>query len=856
MPPKKKNTVAEKKPEIPFEPVVYVTNKVSTMIDLLDSPEENVLLRTVATLNKIAINRDDNLYFMLSCKIYEKLLRLLSSEEIYTIRFTLALVEKVVTKPDLIVRVSMKQLISTAELVAIKYLNLRDDIVRSSSSNILLHLSKHHTMVTEYVYSVKLLSKIFEIVTTTKEFELAFNNLQLLFYVLDSPKAEKEFLTCQDFSIAYLLCLFESKHELMRSWAIKILHKIIMWKKEDILSHLGENRIVPNLMKLILKESDIDYRESCFQAIYACLTVKECVQNLVKSLEFVEFLQWVKTCPKILVGSSSLILKTLSEHEDLLQVLFDFSAEESAICLFRYINEAVILNVCDLILNMMRHKYCLESMAKPSLFRTLIEIIHNNKTFPIVPYGEKALETLHRFFVLYDKTMSLVFESKSVNMLKDIFEKSYSKFTRTGYLKMIEIMQFILRSQYAHALIDIGIIQLVIDLYFESSFEEEMILTVMESFFDNEEFREIFLERKGLDVFMDKILNRKSIESSAQILMAIKKLLVYKKFGQALIDGGYVAQLRFFKDNLKFYTPILDEILEAIYDFSLTLKFFYKKRLDENDKIRDNFLLIPDAINSLPLSCFNVESKKLSDRIPIYVVTLQELQSTHKSNRVKSIMEINESDRRVFSGIRRIAKNEDEINPFHRLVRDDVKGFKASDDSFHVLIKPEVYTEDPSLHKVIASLYEEIHETHPIAYEEIHLRVKVIGMTVNHYLSNWYICQKHHNHKHALEHHIRGLIKKYETNFIPIGNLKLGYQCERALMFKVICDQTKVPTTLCKKDDSYFNEISVFGNNTDLRRGPLVQKRFIVDLMEQIGDLIPQGSREADAYLKKYRTQF
>ncbi|KAK9718135.1 hypothetical protein QE152_g23338 [Popillia japonica] len=129
-------------------------------------------------------------------------------------------------------------------------------------------------------------------------------------------------------------------------------------------------------------------------------------------------------------------------------------------------------------------------------------------------------------------------------------------------------------------------------------------------------------------------------------------------------------------------------------------------------------------------------------------------------------------------------------------------------------------------------------------------------MTVSHYLSNWHLRQKHCNSKHALEYHIRDLIKKYKTNFIPIGNLKLGHQCERALMFKVICDQTKVPTTLCKQGDSYFNEISVFGNNTDLRKGPLVQKRFIVDLMEQVGDLIPQCSKEAESYLRKYRTEF
>lgn len=710
MPSKKKSGTSKgsqlsglsKKPELKFEPVVYVTNKVSTMIDMLDSPEPKILLRLVGTLNKLATCNEGNLDFMLSCSIYEKLMEVLNSSEIYTLRFTLSLIEKIATQSDFIQRVDLSHLYATAKMIKEHYSTLKDDIIRRLSVSILLNVSKYNSMIAQHIYSIEFVAKIFEILKSEKELQLALDNIELLFYVLDSSKAESELLQSNNFDIQYLLCLFGlTSCEFMRYWAVHILHKIAMWKNGEVLRILANAKVIESMMRLIL--SELDYSDLCFEAIYACISEDECAGIFVKTLEFVEFVEWVKVCPKVLAGHSSLIIKSLTEREDLLQVLFDFSTEESAISLFRHINESVILNVCDIIMHMMRHKYCMESMARPSLMRIFTEIMYDDQSFPILPYGEQALKTLHRFFECCVRTPKLVYDGDSINMLTDVFAKSKTKMTCESYVRMIEIIQYLVKSEFAHALMDIGTIQLIIELYFESTFEEDKILTIMESFLENDEFREIFLERNGIGVMLEKIRTRKSIECSTQTLLALKRLITYKRIGAAFIDHGYIADLKYLKENLWFPTPLIDEIIETVYDLCLTLKFFYTHKLGENDKIRDQFMLIPSSIISKHLSSFNVQSMKISDRVPIYVVYLHDVLATEKEEHAKSIMDIREIDAQsLFAGSRRIAHFEDELNPFYRLTAALQRDFHPSEISNGAGKQQDLFDEDMSLTKVIS----------------------------------------------------------------------------------------------------------------------------------------------------------
>lgn len=75
---------------------------------------------------------------------------------------------------------------------------------------------------------------------------------------------------------------------------------------------------------------------------------------------------------------------------------------------------------------------------------------------------------------------------------------------------------------------------------------------------------------------------------------------------------------------------------------------------------------------------------------------------------------------------------------------------------------------------------------------------------------------------------------------IPIGYLRFGYECERALLFKALADKLDLPVSLHKnrtrnitRDFMYWNEYN---------------EKYIIDLMVNVGDLLEVGHPKSFEY--------
>ncbi|XP_072382050.1 uncharacterized protein [Diabrotica undecimpunctata] len=101
---------------------------------------------------------------------------------------------------------------------------------------------------------------------------------------------------------------------------------------------------------------------------------------------------------------------------------------------------------------------------------------------------------------------------------------------------------------------------------------------------------------------------------------------------------------------------------------------------------------------------------------------------------------------------------------------------------------------------------------------------------------------------HTFKLHIQSLKFKFGTNMIPIGYLRIGFYCERALLFKAIADRTCIPCSLVRgKNQVYWNEVALLQQeDDDMNSSKIVF--YIVDLMHDIGSLMAVGTREADFY--------
>ncbi|NXY68204.1 ARMC3 protein, partial [Glareola pratincola] len=105
-------------------------------------------------------------------------------------------------------------------------------------------------------------------------------------------------------------------------------------------------------------------------------------------------------------------------------------------------------------------------------------------------------------------------------------------------------------------------------------------------------------------------------------------------------------------------------------------------------------------------------------------------------------------------------------------------------------------------------------------------------------------------HDFSWELHISEIEFELKSNIVPIGKVKKGTFCHRALLFKVIADRIGICCSLVRgKYNRAWNEVELVDDSPQGIAGLLLPpKKYIVDLMFEPGVLIKRGSAEADQY--------
>ncbi|XP_075351634.1 armadillo repeat-containing protein 3 [Mycteria americana] len=105
-------------------------------------------------------------------------------------------------------------------------------------------------------------------------------------------------------------------------------------------------------------------------------------------------------------------------------------------------------------------------------------------------------------------------------------------------------------------------------------------------------------------------------------------------------------------------------------------------------------------------------------------------------------------------------------------------------------------------------------------------------------------------HDFSWELHISEIEFELKCNVVPIGKVKKGTFCHRALLFKVIADRIGIGCSLVRGEyNRAWNEVKLVDDSPQGIAGLLLPpQEYIVDLMFEPGFLIKQGSAEADQY--------
>ncbi|XP_061593151.1 armadillo repeat-containing protein 3-like [Cololabis saira] len=97
--------------------------------------------------------------------------------------------------------------------------------------------------------------------------------------------------------------------------------------------------------------------------------------------------------------------------------------------------------------------------------------------------------------------------------------------------------------------------------------------------------------------------------------------------------------------------------------------------------------------------------------------------------------------------------------------------------------------------------------------------------------------------------HLSELKVQLQSNIVPIGLIDKGIYCHRALLFKCLADCIGLSCTLVRGEyKRAWNELLLFSENPSSNRGSSQPQRYIVDLMHQPGSLLPVNTLSALKY--------
>jgi hypothetical protein len=819
---KKKKSKSSKKTELDetqhhsIKDKEYITREIETSITLLESPENNIVLEALLFLSKYADIQLNNIIFVHSGGLLPKLLALLDHN-------------------ICILRVSLRLLWQLLAMVEAAQLELNQDkfdeyvlkIVRLYMSHSDVHVKQFCSLILS-IYSTMgkaavLLTEpgvVGAILRTIKDPEndvILNSSLEVFSKFIEMESVRASLPQERDFNLDIFVEQMSTSEDCFRT-ILRIFEKMTYFGDDELQNRLKECNLVEHVINILVDPDRKEYVPMCLNIIMHCMGNENTNSYFVTSLEFLKFCQWVKTCPDDVMLICANIFLELSKIDSIRQMLFDLSIENTILSFLRDYDKKVLNTTCEAISFMSKHKYCCEKMITPVVIKKILEILRRTGDSED-PQNETALSTLHYFCRRDSRTIHMIRAYDGLDVLFKYLNDGTDKLSENSYRKVLEITNMFVTNNQLQSLILSPDLYEVILTQTQSKFDEICMrsLEIMINCLNYEDFQNYFLLNKGSKIVADKLSNTTDERIVRMLIILIHNALMFENLANDLVHNKILLILKNIPELVKYRNPLIQRVMNLIYDMCLPVKFFETGRLELVDKLNERFYVIDGPWHD-PFPFLEVlELRRMSTLSTIYVIDeCGVVGPEHKDHDCYSIHQQSRTSRSYLSlSSGSSAQTRCSIN-YGRLSHDPYL-------PKYVFQVQKLLSGVPSLEK----------------------RIKIVAEFVDKNLcgpkANCTIPDK----LHTFKLHIECIREKLGTNMIPIGYLRLGFHCERALLFKALADHVYIPTTFVKgKGRLYWNEVALI--QTEDHRTFL--KMFVVDLMNNIGQLLPVGSRECNAY--------
>ncbi|CAG9765278.1 unnamed protein product [Ceutorhynchus assimilis] len=808
----------EKNKQIDLKEKSYSTRQVETSVALLASPETEVVLEALLFISKYADFNRNNLLALIKTDIIEKLFENFH-KNICILRVSLRLLSVMLDTEDAICEMDQEKYDPQIVEISQMYIDSKDQHVKQFCVEILAKIA-NSCRITTLIFKTDLFNPIFDNMKAAKDTNILYYTMLLFYELIDAPAAVTMLSECPKFDLSIIMSDLNHKEERISNMALDIVEKLSRYGLTFLQESFRKLSLVEKMFKIIMDDEKTNQHSIAIRVIHNCLNSEETCSYFVESLEFLELCQWVKIChPKFLLPIIEVFIK-LTSIPELKQTLFDLSVEESILYFYRFKNKSVINKTCEAVSNMTTHKYCCEAMLTPVIAGTLIEILEN-QTDEEDPFNEVVLKTVFHFIRRYYKAMDIFLSKNFKIILLDYFFGKVHVIKEESFLMILEILyRCMAHPVYQQEFMNEQILNEVLK-WFQSNCVKAASLCceIMTNILTLDDFRKFFFQKSGPQIFLNILKSAEDINLITQILYFIFACFVYENLAMAFLHNGLLAALKNYNELIFEKIPICKRLFIMALEFYPPIKFYETGRMEITDKLPNKFYLINGQWHGSFPFLEVLEMLYVSPYPTIYLIdySYEVVKTPNLQGFSQSSLKSSKSSSKSLSTLSvPSAPSVFNIN-YGQITRD----IFLPRYIYH-LKKFEQVMEGP-MEKRICFLAE---------YVDTLLSGPTAKLTAP---------QKIHEYKL----HIQCLKKKLGNNIIPIGFLRLGFHCERALLFKALADKICIPCSLVKGSlRIYWNEVALFENVDNETR----IRFYVVDLMHDLGNLMLVGSREANKY--------
>ncbi|KAM9337342.1 armadillo repeat-containing protein 3 [Symphorus nematophorus] len=769
-----------------FEPVPVEGKTPATVVLLLSSPEEDILVKACDAIHTFAEKGDENKVSLLGLGALEPLCQLVSHNNKLVRRNAFMALGTMATNSD--VKNALKKLDVIPSII--DKLSLEEDVVVHEFATLCLASLSVDFICKVQIFDNKGLPPLIQLLSSPDP-DVKKNSLEIIFNLIQDYQSR---MSVHELGgIPPLLELLKSDFPVIQHLALKTLQNVTIDK--DTCGTFREEQGFEKLMDILSNADFSDLHAEALQVVANCLSDSESVQLIHKGGGLTRLMEFVLTpnMPEIQSSAVKCIARVAQSPENH-KLLHEQNVEKVLVELLSVGDVSVKTATCQAVLTMSLHQASKDSFGDLGGIPAVVQLLDND-SLALREAATHALSNLthgNKFnaFAVYEAGGHEILVQQLCGSCPGMVANSAATLGNMAGQEVIRC------SILSHGAIK-ALVEPLNSTNTQVLINTTQCLAVLAC---DTEARAELQSAGGLQPLVT-LLQSHYKEVLQNACLAINVCASDEATAVEMCKFGALEMLQEINQSVNRRSSFSKLAMISLLNSNLSVKYSLRGHLASTDIIRDGFYDAGKAFAGQRILTLDELSKQpVNQHRPIIVVNIE----TEKT------------------------KEDDKQKDEKRAESPPEKPWKVMDDvSLQLLVK--------EAEESILSLDDEREQYAALA----RLVSEAMGGAVE--------MEKLHEFPWVL--HLSELKFQLQSNVIPIGMISKGIYSHRALLFKCLADCIGLSCTLVRGDyNRAWNEVLLFDGSPSSNRHSSQPCRYIMDLMHQPGSLLTANTPAAEKY--------